>query len=150
MWNEIVDRNDLKNFMNIVLGFHDSCIKEFRYISGAFVNKDLSMYPTNDKRRLRMIVQRQYENPSTIEMEFIGLIKLKISPVDENYTCEILGATMMIKNSCIFWCDCDGLNEKDIDGYNGTLICSSRFRWRNADEYIGKDEIYIEKCHKIR
>lgn len=147
MWNEIVNKNDLRSFMDIFLGFHDSCIKEIKYVSGAFVDENLSMYPINDKRRLRMIIQRQYKNPSTIEMDFIGLIKLKISPLDENYTCEILGATMGIKNDCIYWCDCDGISENDIDNYNGTLICSSRFRWRTADEYIGENEIYIERYH---
>lgn len=145
MWNEIVNKNDLKNFMDILLGFHDSCIKEFKYISGAFVNEELSMYPINDKRNLKMIIQRQYKNPSTIEMEFIELVKLKIFPVNNNYTCEILGATMLVKNDCIYWCDCDGIRENEIDDYNGTLICSSRLRWRIVNEYIGNDEIYIEK-----
>ena len=61
MWNEIVDEKDIQNFMNKVIFFHDSCIKELRYSSGAYVTSDLRMYPINDKRILDIIIQRQFE-----------------------------------------------------------------------------------------
>ena len=35
MWNKINDYNDIENFMNVVNSFHDSCIKELKYLSGA-------------------------------------------------------------------------------------------------------------------
>lgn len=142
MWNEIKNQDDLKNFMNMLYGFHDSCIKEFKYISGAYVDKNLSMYPVNSQRVLSIIIQRQFENPSVIEMEFIRLKHLNMFPVDEKYTCEILDAALLLKDDCIYWCDCGDITESNIDGYDGTLICAERMRWRVADEYIGKDEIY--------
>lgn len=40
MWNDIANENDLKNFMDAMYGFHDSCIKEIKYISGAYVNEN--------------------------------------------------------------------------------------------------------------
>ena len=65
-WNEITDENSLKEFMERVSFFHDSCIKEMHYLSGAYVNENLDMYPVNDRRILRVIIQRQYEEDSII------------------------------------------------------------------------------------
>lgn len=143
MWNDIANENDLNNFMDAMYGFHDSCIKEIKYISGAYVNEKLSMSPVNSKRILSVIIQRQFEDLSAIEMQFAGLKYLNLFPNDENYTCEILDATMIIKEDRIYWCDCGGLSEKDIESYTGTTICASKARWRAADEYLGAKEIYV-------
>lgn len=145
MWNKIVNNEDINDFMKTVSGFHDSCIKEMKYVSGAYVNEDLSMHPINDKRILKVVVQRQFEHNSMIEMEFIGLNKLKLCPVDENYTCEILDATLILKDDCICWCDCGGLSESDIDDYDGTVICASQFRWRAIEDCMGNKEYFDEK-----
>lgn len=142
MWNEILSENDLKVFMDQHYAFHDSCIKELKYISGAYVNADLSMHPVNDRRVLSVIIQRQFENPSAIELEFIGLKYLKLFPRDEAYTCEILDATMLWKGDCVIWCDCGGLSETDLKHYEGTVICASKVRWREANAYIGSREVY--------
>ena len=142
MWNEIANEKDLNSFMDTVCGFHDSCLKELKYISGAYVNEELSMLPINNQRVLSMFIQRQFKNPSVVEMQFVGLKYLKLFPNDENYTCEILDATMILKEDCIYWCDCGGLSVKDIESYAGTAICASKLRWRAADEYIGPNEIY--------
>ena len=146
MWNEIKNEYDLKNFMDMIYEFHDSCMKELKYISGAY-SKDSKMYPINDKRILNVIFQGIWGksiNFSVIEMEFIGLIRLDLHPLDENYTCEIHDATMILKDDCIYWCDCGGLSENDLDNYEGTLICASKVRWRAADEHIGSKEVYID------
>ncbi len=142
MWNEIISENDLNDFLVRFGYFHDSCIKEIKYIGGAYVNEDLSMYPINSQRTARIIFQRQYRDPSVIEMEFIGVSQLSLFPPDEKYTCEILDATMIRQEDRIYWCDCGGLSETDLKDYQGALICASRVRWRAADEYIGKKEIY--------
>lgn len=143
MWMEISDENFLKNFMESVDFFHDSCIKELKYISGAYVDEELSMYPINDRRVLNVIIQRQYEKNPMIEMEFSGLKYLKLFPVDEGYTCEISDSTMILKEGCIYWCDCGGLLEANLRDYAGTLICASKFRWRPIDKCMGKKEFFI-------
>jgi hypothetical protein len=145
VWNEITNQNDLDAFINLFGGFHDSCIKEFKYVSGAFVNENLSMYPINNKRDFKIIFQRQFNNPSVVEMEFTGLLRLSMSPVDENYTCEILDATMILSDNCVYWYDCERLTENELSTYTGTLICASKVRWRVAEEYIGHNEIYSKQ-----
>ena len=56
--------------------------------------------------------------------------------------CEITDTTMLLIDDCIYWSDCGGLSETDLSSFKGTLICSSKVRWRSADEYIGKNEVY--------
>ena len=143
MWNEIVDEKDIQDFMNKVVFFHDSCIKEMRYNSGAYVDDNLSMYPINDKRILNVIIQRQFEELSMIELQFIGLKKLYLFPANHNYTCEILDSKMFIKDEIIFWCDCDIISESDLDEREGTLISASKLRWREIQNKMGQEEFYV-------
>jgi len=142
MWETIRTNDEILNFMENVHYFHDSCIKEISYISGAYVDNSLSMFPLNNRRVLRVVIQRQCEQDSMIEMEFHGLKCLKLSPVDENYTCEILDSTMIMKDGNIYWCDCGDLSESDIDDYTGTLICASKLRWRSIENHMGDKEFY--------
>lgn len=142
MWNEIENNNDLTEFMNFVYFFHDSCIKEMKYLSGAYVDEECSMYPINDSRILRVIIQRQFEDMPMIELEFSGIKYLKLFPNDEKYTCEILDSTLVIKENYIYWCDCGDISETDIDNYTGTSVCASKLRWRSIDGYMGKKEFY--------
>lgn len=143
MWNEIIDDNTCTEFMKDVDYFHDSCIKELKYYSGAYVDENLSMHPINDCRTLNVIIQRQYEKKSMIEMKFEGVQYLKIFPIDDKYSCEILGATIIFKDDSLYWCDCDGLTEDDIRDYEGTLVCASKLKWRFIENCMGKAEFYL-------
>lgn len=62
MWNKVSTQVELDDFIAKFLGFHDSCIKEIKYTSGAFVNENLSMHPLNDKRKLTVIIERQFDD----------------------------------------------------------------------------------------
>lgn len=143
MWNEIADEKCIQNFMNKVGFFHDSCIKEMHYYSGAYVDDNLAMYPTNDKRILNIIIQRQFEELSMIELQFIGLKSLNLFPTNEEYTCEILDSKMFIKDGFIYWCDCEEVSEDDFEDYEGTLISASKLRWRAIESKMGKEEFYV-------
>lgn len=142
MWEIISNHDEILGFMEKVCCFHDSCIKEISYTSGAYVDVNLSMYPLNDRRVLRVVIQRQCEEDSMIEMEFQGLKYFKLLPVDESYTCEILDSTMIMKDGNIYWCDCGDLSESDLDDYTGTLICASKLRWRSIEDHMGEKEFY--------
>ena len=143
MWNEIKSDSDVLDLMNGFCYFHDSCIKEIKYISGANVNEDLSMYPTNDLRRLSIIIQRQFEENPVMELEFSGLNYIKLFPADENHTCEILDATIILKSDCIYWCDCGKIKEEDLARYQGITVCASKLRWRIVEGCIGSKEVYV-------
>lgn len=142
MWNEIADICGLADFMNTFSSFHDSCIKEIKYLSGAYVDKKLDMYPVNDRRVLNIIIQRQFEDYPMIEMEFLGLKFLKLFPIDEQYTSEIIEATMVYKNDLIYWYDSGELSEEELDKYEGTIICASGFRWRSLEGHMDQKTLY--------
>ncbi len=40
MWNEIKNQTERQNFRDALWFFHDSCIKEIRYLSGAYVPEE--------------------------------------------------------------------------------------------------------------
>lgn len=141
MWHEIKNEQDIADFMQKIYDFHDSCIKEMKYLSGAYVNEVLGMHPLNDRRVLRVIVQRQFDDIPMIELEFEGLKYLRLFPTDEEYTCEILDSTLLLKDGCIYWCD-ECISEADLDSYGGTVICASKLRWRAVENCMGQAEFY--------
>ncbi len=142
MWQEISNDEEIAYFMDKVHFFHDSCIKELKYISGAYVNDDLSMHPINDARLLRVIIQRQDKDNSMIEMEFEGLKFLHLFPTDDMYTCEILDSAMFFRNGYIYWCDRADFMEIDSEDFEGTMICASKLRWRIIENGMGSAEYY--------
>ena len=83
MWQEIKTEMELQTFMEKLHFFHDSCIKEIQYISGAYVNAELRMHAINDRRLLRVLVQRQCAELATLELEFGGLKYMNLIPLDE-------------------------------------------------------------------
>ncbi len=146
MWNKVSTQVELDDFIAKFLGFHDSCIKEIKYTSGAFVNENLSMHPLNDKRKLTVIIERQFDDYPIIELEFSGLQYLKLYPIQENYTCEILDSTVIFKDGYIYWADIGGLEENQLDDYDGTVVCAEKLRWRRLDVPFGDKELYSLNC----
>lgn len=142
MWTEITNENDVVNFLDYIQFFHDSCLKELKYVSGAFVDEDMSMHPLNDQRILRVIFQQQRIESSMIEMEFSELQYLKLSPVDCQYTCEILDSTMVIDNGFVYWADTGGLSIEEMNDYDGTVICAAKLRWRLITGHFGRQDFY--------
>ncbi|MBE6982428.1 MAG: hypothetical protein E7437_08930 [Ruminococcaceae bacterium] len=142
MWNEINTKEDLTQFLDEMGYFHDSCVKELHYYSGAYVKENLAMHPINDHRSLKVVIQRQWKTHSMIEMEFLELKGLRLFPADEGYTCEILDATVILKDGDVYWCDCGGLEETDLDTYAGTWIRASKLRWRSIKGHMGAEPFY--------
>ncbi len=142
MWQLINTNEEILLFMERVCYFHDCCIKEIRYLSGAYVSEKLSMFPLNNRRELRVVIQRQSEMESMIEMEFQGLKTMKLSPVDERFTCEIVGSSMIIQNGNIYWGDCNDLSKSNLEDYASIWICASKLRWRCVENQMGEKEYY--------
>lgn len=130
MWNEIRTEEDVIRFMEDTNSLHDSCVKEMHYVSGAYVDQALSMYPVNDCRTLSVTIQRQSSRMPNLELEFSGLKYIKLVPVPPDYTCEILDASLFIENGDIYWGDCGGLSTQNLNHYGGTVICAAQLRWR--------------------
>ena len=132
MWNKISSKEDISTLMDRMYSFHDSCIKEMHYISGA--------YTTADRRTLRVLIQSQIDSSAAIELEFSGLISLSLRPTDEKYTCEILEASLEEKDGYFIWKDDIDLSEESDQC--GTVICSESLSWREIKSAYGSDEFY--------
>ena len=138
MFKDIRTQKDVKEFMQKVCYFHDSCIKEMKYVSGAYVrNNDLAMYPINDKRILSVLIQTPIKGMYDVELEFSELEYLKLFPLID-YTCEIFGASIFLKDSCFIFCENDDIPIEDIEEYEGTVICAKKLRWRCSGESENK------------
>ena len=137
MWTELKNEEELAAFMCLVCGFHDSVLKEFSYVSGAYVDDNLNMYPMDDKACLRMLIQRQDETLSALELEFSGLQELRLYPTDPAYTSEILDAALFFRDGLICWCDCGDIGPENFDDYRGTSVRAKSLRWRpcGMEEY---------------
>lgn len=57
MWEIIRTVDEISHFMEMVNYFHNSCIKEMSYISGAYVDENFSMHSLHDRRVLRVVIQ---------------------------------------------------------------------------------------------
>ena len=78
MWTELRTEKELAAFIRLVCGFHDSVLKDLSYVSGAYVDEKLNMYPVDDKACLRVLIQRQDETLPALELEFSGLQELTV------------------------------------------------------------------------
>ena len=142
MWQHVITEEDILHFIGEMHGFHDGCLKEMKYTSGAYVDENLYMRPVNTVRRLNLIIQIQNQDCSMIEMEFTGVKRLNLYPVDEEYTCEITGASLFIKDGDIYWCDQE-IAPEDVGNYCGdTLICATSLRWRQVHNRMGPEAFY--------
>ena len=101
-WMFIKNNQDIEFFLKHSNNLHDSVLREFSYISGAYVDSDKSMYPYADMRRLRLILDSQ--SIDKIEMLFEGLISLNLKQYDDK-TVEILGCSLKYEENTIFFCD---------------------------------------------
>ena len=100
------------------------------------------MFPVNDKRKLIVIFQCQNENNPVLELEFSGLRQLMLFPVDEQYTCEILESTLLVEDGIIYWVDGGIKSVEDLKYYTGTVICSTKLRWRILQGFLGEEEFF--------
>lgn len=141
VWNEINTEQNLNDFLELYDNFHDSCLKELRYISGNFVDCKLGMHIAG-QTKLSVIFQRQHDECTVVEMEFSNLLKLNLQPLGEPYTNEILDASMFFKDGKIYWGDSYQFKEQ-LEQYDGTWLCAEKARWRCANECIGEKQIYI-------
>lgn len=148
MWNIIKSQTDADNLMDVFGGFHDGCIKEMKYINGEYVSENMGMMPFNTKRELSVIFQHQSRDPSAIEVVFSKLIRMNLSPRDEQFDGIIFGACIAVNEEDIIWVDDDFVRAENINQAlveDNTWIKAKEVKWRIADDFIGKEEVYISR-----
>ena len=85
IWNFIENDNNIEYVLARFGYFYDACIKEAKYVSGSYVDKDSSMHPMDDLRQLHIIIQTQHKEHSVIEFLFEGVERFNLVFANENY-----------------------------------------------------------------
>ena len=131
MWTRLSNQEEVNTLIEIYGGFHDTCIKEMHYVSGAYVSKELGIHPLNDIRTLQVVFQRQRYNPFEIIVEFQEVMKLNLEPTDMSQTCEILDVSFFFENDILYWADSVWF-ESQRETYSGTWIAAKSAKWRGV------------------
>ena len=147
-WKEVKTQENIDELLNVYGGFHDSCIVNLRYESGACVTADRAMhFAEASDCELYVTFQRQWE-PITIELCFTGLRRLHLVGWQDNYFCDITGAYLAFHDSMlpgepcrlIAWADTDWFDVKKLTSSNtfiepaDTYIVSNHLKWRIISE----------------
>lgn len=144
-YNIIKDESDIKRLMEVYGYFHDSCIKEIKYMSGAYVSEELAMNPFNDQRRLSIIFQRQDVPNSVLELVFLGVNKLNLEPKDTSYDCIIYGAMLKKIDDLFYWNESDCLEDElpeEMLKDDRTWVLAEQVMWRVLPDALGDEPLY--------
>ena len=139
----IEKEEDIEYLMNNFLSFHDSCIKELKYVSGGYVAEDRSMYPFNSLRQLNIIFQSQKGAYPMIEMQFESIHRLNLEPRGCDYDCIIYESTLRYIDGLFYWSEWNDFKPEDIGKVNGTWIVAEKVKWRPVENLMGNKDIYI-------
>jgi hypothetical protein len=123
-------------------GFHDACLKEAHLWTDHCVSPRLYMSVTGSlDNRIRLLVQRQFENPSAIELLFEEVTRFNLVPSPENYDSIIRFATLLVRDGLIYWSPVGDWEPNEQGRNESTWISARKLRWR-AVPWLGKKLYY--------
>lgn len=141
-WIEIQGNEDIQRFLNMFGNFHDSCLKELLMWTDSYVEKDLSMgVGMGFDTKIRMLFQRQFNNPSAIELLFEGVTQFHLSPSPEYHDSIIFDASLLIQDGTFYWANAYNWKPNDHDE-EVTWISSQRVKWRDVSDWMGEKKRY--------
>lgn len=140
---EVKTKDDIKVLMDSFAYFHDSCIKELKYYSGAYVSLDRSINPFNSIRDVSVIFQSQCAKIPTIELNFKHIQEIHLRPKSENCDAIIYCPTIFIYKNLIYWCEYDDFSIDKSAMFDGTWLSAEKLTWREVNNGLGNKEQYI-------
>jgi hypothetical protein len=118
-------------------GFHDGCLREMHVWTGYSVGRNLSMdVPHEYELSARVLIQRQFESPSAIEMLFEQVVRINVVPPPENYDAIIYGATLLLRDGTFYWSPEEEWSPENVAA-SQTFLASNRVSWRDASDWMG-------------
>lgn len=116
--------------------FHDACIREIHVATGHYVEENLSMR-VDWRTTVLMLFQRQFRDPSAIELRFEEVVGLHVSPPPPNYDAIIFHAAFFVRDEVYYWAE-DGDWQPERTDHRGTTWVSARkVYWREASDWLG-------------
>ncbi|CAG9612661.1 hypothetical protein BACCIP111899_01838 [Bacillus rhizoplanae] len=148
-WNEIEGTEDIEAFLKTFGYFHDSCLKELYMWTESYVGEELSMaVPTELDTNVRILFQRQFDNPSAIELVFEGVTQFHIIPSSANYDSIIYDATLLLQDDTFYWANTYGWKLEDDNSKDVSWIAAKNVKWRDVSSWMGEQMRYgvLEDC----
>ena len=140
-WQELDTPDQIHHLMGLFGNFHDGCVREIHVSTGHSVAENLSM--TVDWRTtVHMLIQRQFRNPSAIELRFTEVVDLRVSPPSPNYEAIIFSAACFLRHRILYWAENASWSPDSADRDQWTWIAARRAWWRAASEWMGPDLRY--------
>ena len=142
-WIELNSVKDVEHLNDLFGCFHDSYLKEMCFSSGCYIDEDLSMHEYNNPIA-RFLFQRQWSNPSVIEIEFRDVLQINKKPAKENEFSDIICSHIYLEDGIFFWNSSDyEIHDDGKDDY--TWISAKKVCWRISDELLGSMNIYMKE-----
>ena len=98
--------------------------------------------PAHLDTRARLLVQRQWKDPSAIELLFEQIVTFHLQPSAENYDSIILSAETLCSDGTFYWADLGGWTPESPTRDEATWIAAKKVSWRDASEWMGSDLRY--------
>ena len=146
VWNLIENNNDIEYVLARFGYFYDACIKEAKYLSGSYVEKDSSMHPKDDLVQLHIIIQTQHKEHSVIEFVFEGVERFNLA-TNEDYDSIISGIQLKQIDGHIYFSNSADVPTDELDKNSKwlTWIKAKSLKWREINKYIGSTLVYIHR-----
>ena len=133
-WKEIKEDKDIETLLQSYGDFHDGCLREVHIVTKESVDSKLSM-SFDGRLTATLLFQRQYKNPTVIELKFEDLGQFNFNPPAPNYNSVIYDATFKKIGDLFYWADDKNWQLGDNDA---VWISGARVYWRERPELIGQ------------
>ncbi|MCS1350867.1 hypothetical protein [Mechercharimyces sp. CAU 1602] len=130
---DVDSQEKLDDFFKLTHNLHDGLIKEMHIINEAYVDSDLSM-SADFQYNLRILIQKQWKNPSAIEILLGNVSKLDL--VESNYLSNAFGEYKENKMN--------GKKTIKLD-FDCNRITCSRMLYRDASNWMGRESRFGEE-----
>lgn len=141
----INNNDDIESFMIEFNRFHDSCIKEIKYVSSSNVDAKRAMRPFDDDNYLIIVFQSQIAKNGVIELRFDKLGRLNLKPREEGYDSIIFEASLIKHNDLYYWSEWANFDPDENNDSIGTWVSAKKISWRALDEkFMGEGDIFAE------
>ncbi|HDX9610175.1 TPA: hypothetical protein ROY01_001167 [Bacillus toyonensis] len=140
-WNTLKTKEDLEELLQLFGDFHDSCLKEVYMWTDSYVDENLSMRMASGTN-VRILFQRQYANPSAIELLFETVTQFHVTPPPENHDSIIFGASLLLQNNLFYWADDYGWKPNKPSPYEVNWISAKNIKWRDVSSWMGDEMRY--------
>ena len=141
-WEQIKTQADADSLMDVFGNFHDSCIREAHLWTEHWVSPELSMScPGHLDNRIRFLIQRQFNNPSAIELCFEYVTRFNLVPSPENFDSSISSATLLVQDGSVFWSPEGDWRPEKSSRDEFTWVSARALRWRVVD-WLGEELRY--------